>query len=355
MSGSPTHIAVRPEWLALRAEEALDPHLPIIDAHHHIYDRPGARYLLDDLLRDLDGGHDIRATVFVQARAMLRKDAPPHLQSLGETEFVNGVAAMSASGIYGDVRVCAGIVGYADFRLGDAIRPILERHVSVAGGAAEEGGRFRGARHSLTWDPDGSLVNPAYPITEDLMDRPSFRAAFAHLAPLGLTFDAWVFFHQLPRLTALARAFPETPIVVNHCGGVIGIQKYGNRRDDVYREWKKGILQLASCPNVRIKLSGLGMRLGGFGFEVKERPPSSIELADAWAPWIEACIEAFDPNRCMYGSNFPVDKGSHSHSIGLNALKRLVIGFGAEEKASIFWRCARDFYRIPESDLGDVG
>lgn len=351
MSKSPTHIAVRPDWLALREESALDPALPIIDSHHHVYDRPDARYLLDDLLRDLKGGHNVRATVFVQARAMLRKDGPPHLQSLGETEFVNGIAAMGASGIYGDIRVCAGIVGYADFRLGDDIRPVLERHISVAGGTAEEGGRFRGVRHSLTWDPDASLMNPAYPITEDLMDRPNFRAAFAHLAPLHLSFDAWVFFHQLPRLAALARAFSDTRIVVNHCGGAIGIRRYEKRRDEVYRAWKKGILQLASCPNVSIKLSGLGMRLGGFGFERHERPPSSIELAEAWAPWIDACVEAFGAQRCMYGSNFPVDKGSHGHAIGLNALKRLVAGASDYEQAGILWRSARDFYRIPDSVL----
>jgi L-fuconolactonase len=354
MTASPTHptyIPVRPEWLATCEEEPLEPSLPIVDAHHHLYDRPGFRYLLDDILRDLYSGHNVRATVIVQARAMLTVDAPPHLQPLGETEFANGVAAMSASGIYGDARVCAGIVGFADLTLGDGIRPILERHISRAGGTIAEGGRFRGVRQPLTWDADASLMNPVYRISEHMMDSREFRAGFAHLARLGLSFEGWVFFPQLPKLAALARAFPETQIVLNHCGGVIGIARYAGQRDDVFHQWKRGVMELARCPNVMVKLSGLGMKLGGFGFENKERAPSSIELAQAWRPWIESCIEAFGPSRCMYGSNFPVDKGSYGYGIGLNALKRLTAGASPSEKAHIFWRSAKTFYRLPDSRL----
>jgi L-fuconolactonase len=355
MIGSPTHIPVRPEWLATRVEEALEPALPIVDAHHHLYDRPGYRYLLDDFLRDIDSGHNIRATVIVQARSMLRADAPPHLQPLGETEFANGVAAMSASGLYGDARVCAGIAGFADFTLGDAIRPILERHIALAGSTTADGGRFCGLRQSLTWDADATLTNPLYPTTEHLMDTKEFRAGFAHLAPLGLSFEGWVFFHQLEKLAALARAFPATPIVVNHCGGVIGIAAYAGRRDEVFREWKRGLMALAACPNVMLKLSGLGMRLAGFGFEDKDRAPGSTDLANAWRPWVETCIAAFGAGRCMVGSNFPVDKGSYAYAIGLNALKRLTAGASAQERADIFWRSAKTFYRLPDSLLPSNG
>jgi L-fuconolactonase len=352
VTSSPIHLPVRPEWLATREEEPLDAALPIVDAHHHLYDRPGSRYLLDDLLRDLYSGHNVRATVIVQARAMLRADALPHLQALGETEFANGVAAMSASGLYGDARVCAGIVGFADFTRGDAVRPLLERHIGLTGGTAAEGGRFCGLRQSLTWDADTSLTNPLYPTSEHLMDSKEFRAGFAHLAPLGLSFEAWLFFHQLPKLASLARAFPETAIVLNHCGGVIGIGKYAGRRDEVFRQWRRGLIELAtSCPNVMVKLSGLGMRLGGFGFEDEDRAPSSADLAEAWRPWIETCLAAFGPSRCMYGSNFPVDKGSCSYSIGLNALKRLVADASPNEKAAIFWRSAKTFYRLPDASL----
>ena len=351
MKASPTHLPVRPDWLATRLEEPLEAALPIVDSHHHLYDRPGSRYLLDDVLRDLQSGHNVRATVIVQARSMLRAGAPPHLQPLGETEFANGMAAMSASGLYGDTRICAGIVGFADLTLGDAIRDVLKRHIRLAGGTTSEGGRFCGIRQSLTWDVDSSLTNPLYPTSEDLMDSREFRAGFAHLAPLGLGFEAWVFFHQLAKLAALAREFPQTPIVLNHCGGVIGIAGYAGRRDEIFREWRRGMIELAACPNVMVKLSGLGMRLGGFGFEGKDRAPSSTELADAWRPWIETCVSSFGPSRCMYGSNFPVDKGSFSYAVGINALKRLLGAASPEDKSDVFWRSAKTFYRLPDAVL----
>ena len=282
---------------------------------------------------------------------MLRADGPAHLQPLGETEFANGVAAMSASGIYGDARVCAGIVGYADLTMGDRIRPVLERHISLAGGAIADGGRFRGVRQPLTWDADASLMNPLYPISEHMMESREFRAGFAHLSPLGLSFEGWVFFHQLPKLAQLARAFPDTAIVLNHCGGVIGVASYAGQRDEVFNRWRRGLAELARYPNVMIKLSGLGMRLGGFGLERKDQAPTSMELALKWRPWIDSCIECFGPSRCMFGSNFPVDKGGHAYVIGLNALKRLVAGASAEEKADILWRSAKAFYRLQDSSL----
>lgn len=343
---SPTHNSIRPEWLAATPEGPIEPTIPIVDAHHHLYDRPGGRYLLDELLRDLYSGHDVQATVIVQARSMLRADVAPAFQPLGETEFANGVAAMSASGNYGRARVGAAVVGQADLLLGDAVRPILERHIALAGGAPAEGGRFRGIRHPVAWDDNPFFVNPVYASVENTLASASFRAGFAHLASLGLSFDAWLFFHQVPRLTDLARKFFETPIVLNHCGGIMGIAEYAGRRDEVFGRWRTALRELAACPNVMVKLSGLGMRLGGFGFENLERAPSSLMLADAWRPWMETCIEAFGPARCMYGSNFPVGKGSYGYAIGLNALKRIVSGASAEEKAHIFSRSAERFYRL---------
>ncbi len=163
MTSSPLHSPIRPEWLTSQKEAPLDAAIPVIDSHHHLYDRPGVKYLLDEYLQDIYGGHNVRATVFVQARAMLRLGVPEHLQPLGETEFANGVAAMSASGLYGDARVCAGIVGQADLTLGDAIRPVLEKHIAIAGGPADEGGRFRGIRQTLAWDADASLDESSLP------------------------------------------------------------------------------------------------------------------------------------------------------------------------------------------------
>ena len=340
------HNPIRPEWLATRTEDPIDPAQPIVDAHHHLYDRPGARYLFEDMLADLRCGHDVRATVFVQCRGMVRSDGPVAMRPVGETEFANGMAAMSASGIYGDVRMCAGIVGAADLRLGEAVRPVLEAHIAAAGGPVSAGGRFRGIRDTAAWDPDSSMVNPAYKTSEDMLATREFRAGFALLAPLGLSFDAWLMFHQIPRLTELARAFSRTPIVLNHCGGILGIGRYAGRHKEVFEQWKGALRDLCACPNVMVKLGGLGMRMCGFAFEDLDRAPSSRELADAWRPWIETCVESFGSARCMYESNFNVDKGSYSYGVGLNAMKRIFSGSSPQERADVFWRSAARFYRL---------
>ncbi|MBS7791662.1 amidohydrolase family protein [Roseococcus sp. SDR] len=336
-------IPVREEWLATRAEAALDPAQPIIDPHHHLWDQPGWRYLLDELLADLRSGHDVRATVYVQsARSMLRAEGPPEMRAVGETEFANGVAAMCASGAYGAVRACAGIVAAADLRLGAAVRPVLEAHLRAGGE------RFRGVRLTATWDPDPAMLNPAYSPPEDMLDSAAFRAGFTELAKLGLTFDAWIYFHQIPRLVSLARAFPQVPIVLDHCGGILGIGRYAGKRDEVFATWSANMRELATCPNVMVKLGGLGMRLPGFGFEARAQAPSSLELAEAWGPWMTRCIEIFGAARCMFESNFPVDKGGFGYAIGWNAMKRIAAGASAEEKADLFWRSAARFYRLPD-------
>ncbi len=341
----PQHAAVRPDWLASHVEEVIDPGQPIIDAHHHLYDRPGIRYLLDDMLADMRDGHNLRASVFVQARAMHRARGPEAMKPIGETEFANGIAAMAASGIYGPAQLCAAIVSTADLMLGDAVRPVLEAHRAAAPA------RFRGVRHTAAWDPDASLLNPAYQVSEDMLASPAFRAGFAHLGALGMSFDAWLFFHQLPRLAELARAFPEIPIVLDHCGGILGIGPYQGRRNAVFQRWSAGLRELATCPNVTVKLGGLGMRMCGFGFDALERPASSADLAAAWRPWMETCIELFGASRCMFESNFPVDKGSFSYTTCWNAMKHVAAGASADEKDDLFWRSAARFYRIPPEEL----
>jgi len=334
------HARVRPDWLMLHSELALDPGQAIIDAHHHLYDRPGQRYLLDDLLDDLRGGHSVRATVYVQGRAMLRADGPEALRPVGETEFANGIAAMSASGIYGPVRVCDAIVGFADLRLGAKVRPVLEGHIAAGGG------RFRGIRQIVLWDKDASLTNPAYEPREDMLDSPIFRAGFAELGPLDLSFDAWLLFHQLPRLIRLARDFPATRIVLNHCGGIARIGPYAGRDDEVFALWSRYLAELAECDNVTVKISGLGMPLAGFGFHQQALPPTSQVLATAWRPWIETVLATFGPERCMVGSNFPVDKGGHSYAVGWNALQRLAEPLEPRERDDLFWRTATRVYRL---------
>ena len=333
-------IPIRRDWLARRMEPPLDPNQPIVDAHHHLFDRPGLRYLLDDYRDDLASGHDVRASVFIQARAMYSAGAPQAMKCLGETEFANGVRAMCAGGQFGGARVCAGIVAYADLCLGEAVRPVLEAHL------ARSSGHVRGIRHVACWDADPALTNAAYPTGETMLDAPDFRSGFAELARLGLSFDAWLFFHQIPKLTALARAFPEVPIVLDHCGGIVGIRRYSGRRHDVFPAWSSALRDLAGCPNVMVKLGGLGMRLSGFGFEGGENPPSSTDLAEAWRPWMECCIEIFGSGRCMFESNFPVDKGSYSYANGWNAMKRIAAGASSDETADLFWRSATRFYGL---------
>ncbi len=329
---------VRQEWLDRRVEEILEPDLPIIDPHHHLWDRPDWRYLLDELLMDLDSGHNIVATVFLQCRAMHRADGPEPFRPVGETEFVNGVAAMSASGGFGPTRVCAGIVGHADLTLGAPVRSVLEAHLRAGGD------RFRGIRHTNAWE--SSVPRPTNAPVPELLADAGFRAGFAQLAPLGLSFDAWMYHPQIPELTALARAFPDTPIVLNHVGGPLGIGAYAGRRDAMFTTWTASIRDLATCPNVSVKLGGLGMPLTGLGFHEQPEPPSSEQVAAASRPYFETCIAAFGVERCMFESNFPVDKESFSYAIYWNACKRLTRGAGAAEKAALFSGSAARFYRI---------
>ena len=334
------YIPVRDDWLARVTEPILEPALPIVDPHHHLWDRPGWRYMLPDLLADTNSGHNIVATVFVQARAFHRAAGPVEMRPVGETEFVNGVAAMSASGIYGAPRVCEGIVGHADLTLGARVEEVLEQHIRVGGG------RFRGIRHITAWDADATLLNPAYSPPKGILADRTFRQGFAVLGSLGLTFDAWLYHPQIDELTALARAFPETRIVLDHVGGPLAIGPYQGRRDELFGAWAGSIKSLAACPNVFIKVGGMGMRINGYGFETKADPPSSATLAAAWKPYVETCIEAFSAKRCMFESNFPVDKGSYSYPVFWNACKLLAKGASAGEKADLFAGAAQRFYKL---------
>ena len=341
MNAPPSHLPVRPEWLARRQEEILEPELPIVDPHHHLVDRANTgRYLLDDLLADTNGGHNIIATVYLEWLSMYRAGGPEAMRPVGEVEFANGVAAMAASGLYGKTKVCAGIVGHADLLLGAAVEPVLEAMIAAGGG------RFRGIRYITASHPDEAARGASVNRPARLLMDAKLREGFARLHPLGLSFDAWMYFTQLGELLDLARTFPETPIVLDHVGGAIGIGPYAGRRDAVFAEWKNSIDELARCPNVHVKLGGLGMRLFGFDVQNGELPPSSEELAGLWRPYIETCIAAFGPRRAMFESNFPVDKGSGAYPVFWNAFKRIAAGCSADEKAALFSGTASRFYRL---------
>jgi len=332
---------VNEDWLALRREEPIDANLPIIDPHHHLWDR-GLRYLFDELKDDIDtGGHNIRATVYLQCGSMYRAEGDPKLAPVGETEFVNGVAAMSASDLYGSVRFCAGIVGFADLLLGAAVDAVLEAHLRAAGE------RFKGVRHPSVWDADPSIRTTQVKYPQGLLLDAKFRAGFARLSHYGLSFESWNYHTQIAELADLARAFPETTIVLDHIGAPLSVGAYAGRRDEVFADWRRSIRGLAECPNVCVKLGGMGMRIFGFGFEEQPLPPSSDDLAKAWRPYVETCIEAFGPQRAMFESNFPVDKVYCSYGILWNAFKKLTAAYSADEKAELFFNTAKRTYRLP--------
>jgi predicted TIM-barrel fold metal-dependent hydrolase len=236
--------------------------------------------------------------------------------------------------------VCAGIVGHADLRLGTAVRPVLEAHVRAGGG------RFRGIRHISAYEAELSSTQPSNASAPGLLGESGFRAGIATLTALGLSFDAWLYHPQIDELTDLARANPATQIVLNHVGGPLGIGQYGGRRDDVFESWSRSIRSLAGCPNVHVKLGGLGMRINGMGFEQGAEPPSSDALAAAFRPYFETCLEAFGADRCMFESNFPVDKGAYPYAAYWNACKRLTQNASPAEKAALFSGTASRFYRL---------
>jgi predicted TIM-barrel fold metal-dependent hydrolase len=328
-----------PEWLDLVQEEILEPDLPICDPHHHLWDHPDSRYLLDELLADTGSGHNVVSTVFVECASMYRADGPEALRPVGETEFVNGIAAMSASGRYGATRACVGIVGFADLTLGAAVGDVLDAHMAV-------GPRFKGIRHAAGWDASPSVRNSHTDPFEHMLEDAKFREGFAELGKRGLSFDAWLYHHQIDELTDLARAFPETTIVFDHFGGPLGIGPYEGRRAELFPVWAESVSALARCPNVVAKLGGLVMPINGFGFHKQERPPSSDEIVAATGDYYRHAMECFSPARCMFESNFPVDKQSCSYAVLWNAFKKLANGCSASEKADLFHDTAARAYRL---------
>ena len=326
-------------WLDRHYEPVIDPDLPIIDPHHHAWIRLDGNYLIDDLMADMRSGHNVRATVFIECQTMYRADGPIALRPVGETEFANGIAAISASGMFGPIRACAGIVGYVDLRLGRASAEVLEAHLRAGGG------RFRGIRQVAAFDPAGAITSHAAPPAGLLAD-PRFLEGFACLAPLKLSFDAWVYHHQLDDVAALAARFPGTRIVINHCGGLLGIGVYADRAREVWDRWHAGIQNLARCPNVFFKIGGLGMRMAAVRFYEHPDPPDSATLAETWRPMVDAAIGTFGADRCMFESNFPVDKRSYRYDVLWNGFKRLAAGCSADERHALFFGTAAEFYRL---------
>jgi predicted TIM-barrel fold metal-dependent hydrolase len=323
-------------------EETLEPDLPICDPHHHLWDFPNSRYLLPELLEDVQSGHKVESTVFVECTAFYSAHLSDALKYVGETEFVTGVAAMADSGRYGPVRACLGIASRADLAAGSAVGAVLDAHIRAGGG------RFRAIRHAGGWDASPDVNNSHTEPPKGLYGDTKFREGFAELGKRNLSFEAWQYHPQLPEVIDLARAFPGTKIMLNHVGGPLGIGPYAGKRNEIFTQWSRDIRELAKLPNVWVKLGGLGMAVYGFGFHKQDALPSSAVLAEAWKPYLETCIEAFGPERGVFESNFPVDKVSCSYHTLWNAFKRVAKGASARDKALLFRDSAVKFYRLNE-------
>jgi predicted TIM-barrel fold metal-dependent hydrolase len=328
---------MKPHDREAAVEHALEPALPICDAHHHLWKRPLDVYLLNELQEDLSTGHNIVSTVAVECGYGYRTLGPEELLPAGEVEFLEAAAKRAAADTAIKMRIAAAIVGFADLSLGDAVAPLLEAHLAASPS------RLRGIRYSTTWDGSGELRNETKP--RMLADN-NFRRGFSWLKKLSLSFDAWIYHPQLPELADLARAFPDVTIVLNHIGAPLGVGPYAGKKDEVFQVWSQGIAAVATCPNVVIKLGGAGSARSGYDWHERPVKPSSEELAQVLRPYFEWCIEKCGVVRCMFESNFPVEKRANSYVVVWNTFKKITQNYSPSERAALFHDTACRVYRI---------
>ena len=329
----------------LASEVALEPELPICDAHHHLWERAPRIYLLKDLRADLAAGHNVVSTVAVECGYGYRTNGPEELKPVGETEFLESNGAEAARDPAINTRIAAAIVGFADLAIGDGVASVLEAHLAASPA------RFRGIRRSTTWDASDSLRSEA---PREMLGSREFRGGFAWLRKFHLTFDAWLYHPQLAELADLAKAFPDVAIILNHIGAPLGVGPYAGRREEVFQIWRSGIALLAQCPNVHVKLGGMGSLRSGYDWHEQQTGPSSEELASALKPYFEWCIEKFGPSRCLFESNFPVERQSNDYVTLWNAFKRLTRDYSAAERAALFHDTAAQVYRIDTDNRQSV-
>ena len=313
-------------------EAALDPGTDVVDPHHHLWDYPDNVYAVTELRADTGSAGRVVRTVFVECASEYRTEGKAELRPVGETEWV-------ASLSQGDGLI-DGIVGFADLTLGDAVEDVLAAHIEAGRGL------FRGIRHVSAWDASADIRQSHTAPPPELLRDDAFGRGFAALGRAGLSFDAWLYHPQLPELVELARAHPEVTIVLDHLGGPLGIGPYGGRRDEVLEDWRASMAQVAACPNVVLKLGGIGMPIFGMDWHHRADPPTSSEVAEVWGPPIRWCIEQFGPERCMFESNFPVDKRSFDYRTCWNAFVRIAEGASESERRALFHDTAFRTYRL---------
>lgn len=330
------------EWFDQVVEDVVDPDVEIVDPHHHLWPEGGALpYGVADLVGDTAGaGHRIVATVFVECHAAYGADEPAHLRPVGETEFV-AASGDELARRFPDAPPIAGIVAHADLTLPrDQLDEVLDAHDAAGGG------RFRGIRDALcrAIDPEGLTIPGMY--AEGKFADPAFRRGVAALAERGLTYDTWHYHHQNAELVELARAVPGTTMVLDHFGTPLGVGAFAGRRDEIYDEWAASITEVARCENVVAKIGGLAMPDNGFGWHTADRPPTSDEFVAEQERYYHHTIEAFGPERCMFESNFPVDRFSLSYRVLWNGLKKIATRYADDERAAMFAGTARRVYRL---------
>ena len=328
------------EWLSQVQEEITDPERPIIDPHHHLWRENERRkeYLVEHLWEDTGSGHNIEKTVFVECNAEYLTDGPEHMRPIGETQFVAKAAAQTAQDP--NQATISAIVSFARCLLGAQVEEVLQAHIEAGNGL------FRGIRNQASWSASEAIANSRVEPPPHLYTNPKFQEGFAKLGPLGLTFDAWLYHTQIPDLTELARKFPDTTIIMDHFGGPLGTGPYANYRDEVFAKWKQDIATLSQCPNVNAKLGGLAMPVNGWGWETADKPATSDDIVKKHTPYYMHTIECFGPERCMFESNFPVEKVSASYSVFWNAFKKMAANFSEDEKNALFRDTATRVYKI---------
>lgn len=334
-TGSP-HFPVRQQWLAQRAEPVLLPEQVIFDAHHHLWDRPDSRYMSAEFLADVHSGHDVRGSLYVQCRTGYREFGPEILRSVGEVQTITQWGAATPT-------YPIGMVAFADLQLGLSVAPVLDQLLSVGNG------RVRGIRNSTAYHPAAAVQSNPIPSPDGLLTTDAFHASAKLLSKTGLCLDVWAYHTQLHEVYEVARQAPELTVVIDHCGGPLGVGPYTADRLSVFEQWRGSLARLASLPNTRIKLGGFGLAVMGYRYAELALPPDSTMLASDWSPYVQTCIELFGPERSMFESNFPVDKGQFSYGVMFNAFKRMAMGYSPSERDDLFWRSAARCYGIDDT------
>jgi len=327
------HHKVREDWLALTQEDVLAPLQSILDCHHHLWDRSEGRYGAAELMADVGTGHDVRASLYVQCRTGYRTDGPEELRPVGEVACV-------LDWTRGQAYFPAGIVAMADLQLGDSVRPALDA-------LAEAGqGRVKGIRNTTAWHADPAVRSNPNPPPEGLLRTDAFRDGARAVAGQGLCLDIWAYQTQLDEVRALAEAVPDLTVVVDHCGGPLGVGQHDRFDPMNFRAWRRALAAVAALPNTRVKIGGFGLGVFGWRYAEEAAPPHSETLARDWRPWVDTCLDLFGPSRAMFESNFPVDKGQVGYRTLWNAFKRLAAPLSRDERDALFWRSAAQTYGI---------